>query len=131
MRRVASASQLDAIHVQREIETLLQFPGAKRKPVVFLQETKGMLDAEECRLHWQDKDCKAGYCKEFFSQTWHFTDGACLAVPPGCKDVYYFPVNNATGTCSVDSLDPGYDFPCRDFAKYIQALDKPNVLLPS
>ena len=52
---------------------------------------------------WNDTDCQNGFRKELFAQECTFQDGSCLAIPPNCQDVYYFPYNNVTRTCNVSS----------------------------
>ena len=72
-------------------------------PVVFLEQARGMPNQNECDRMWNGTNCMDGYRKEIFAETFDFDDGSCLAIPKGCKDVYYFPVNNATGTCMISS----------------------------
>eukprot|EP00544_Gedaniella_sp_CCMP2646_P006232 CAMPEP_0202503014 /NCGR_PEP_ID=MMETSP1361-20130828/40655_1 /ASSEMBLY_ACC=CAM_ASM_000849 /TAXON_ID=210615 /ORGANISM="Staurosira complex sp., Strain CCMP2646" /LENGTH=363 /DNA_ID=CAMNT_0049136149 /DNA_START=79 /DNA_END=1167 /DNA_ORIENTATION=+ len=69
--------------------------GYKNLPVVFLGQAKGMLNQTECNLMWDGTYCDDGYRKEIFAQSFHFSAGSCLAVPKGCKDVYFFP------TCDI------------------------------
>lgn len=71
-------------------------------PIVFYTETLGISDPDECHQVWGGEDCDSGgYRKEFFSQRLNFSDGSCLASPPGCDDAYYFPRDNSTGLCSA------------------------------
>ena len=70
-------------------------------PVIFLRQTHGLTDAEECEEFWGGVDCSNGYRKEFFAEIFNFSDGSCLAIPEGCHDVYYFPaVVNGT-SCNI------------------------------
>jgi hypothetical protein len=34
-----------------------------------------------------------------YTQAFNFSNGACIASPPGCNEVYYFPPDKHTGTC--------------------------------
>lgn len=84
--------------------------GYANLPIVLLQQTNGM-NQTECNQVWNGKRCRQGYRKEIFSQTYEFNDGSCLAIPSGCNDVYYFPVDNTTKTCIVTSAG------CKEFER--------------
>jgi len=73
-------------------------------PVLFLSQTRGIADQEECDRVWgRGTDCGDGYRKEFTAQTYRFSNGSCLAKPAGCPDVYFFPVcsNSSSIVCGV------------------------------
>ncbi len=72
--------------------------GYKDLPIVFMEEMKGM-SPEACQRYWGGKGCKDGYRKEVYTQAFNFSNGACIASPPGCNEVYYFPPDKHTGTC--------------------------------
>jgi hypothetical protein len=72
--------------------------GYTELPIVFMEEIKGM-SPEGCRRHWGGVDCEAGYRKEVYTQALNFSNGACIASPPGCNEVYYFPPDEHTGKC--------------------------------
>jgi hypothetical protein len=72
--------------------------GYTELPIVFMEEWKGM-SPEACRQHWGGEDCQVGYRKEVYTQAFNFSNGACIASPPGCNEVYYFPPDKHTGTC--------------------------------
>jgi hypothetical protein len=72
--------------------------GYTELPIVFMEEIKGM-SPEECRQYWGGVDCQVGYHKEVYTQALNFSNGACIASPPGCNEVYYFPADMHTGTC--------------------------------
>jgi hypothetical protein len=72
--------------------------GYTELPIVFMEELKGM-SPEACRQHWGGEDCQVGYRKEVYTQAFNFSNGACIASPPGCNEVYYFPPDKHTGTC--------------------------------
>ena len=76
----------------------------KNLPVVFLEQARGMTNQSECDAVWGGKDCMNGYRKEIFAQSYDFEDGSCLAVPDGCRDVYFFPADK-NGTCMISSED--------------------------
>lgn len=59
-------------------------------PVLFLGQTPGMPTQDACDKYWNGTDCQNGYGKYFFSQTFDFADGSCIARPPGCDDAFYF-----------------------------------------
>jgi hypothetical protein len=63
-----------------------------------MEEIKGM-SPEACRRHWGGVDCEAGYRKEVYTEAINFSNGACIASPPGCNEVYYFPPDKHTGKC--------------------------------
>jgi hypothetical protein len=71
-----------------------------RLPVIFLTYTQGM-NNEDCNQYWNGHDCLNGFQKVLFAQEFTFGDGSCLAIPKGCRNVYYFPYNNTTETCEV------------------------------
>jgi hypothetical protein len=72
--------------------------GYKELPIVFMEEIKGM-PPEACRRYWGGVDCQVGYRKEVYTQAFNFSNGACIASPPGCNEVYYFPPDKHTGKC--------------------------------
>jgi hypothetical protein len=72
--------------------------GYTELPIVFMEEIKGM-SPEECRRYWGGVDCQVGYRKEVYTQALNFSNGACIASPPGCNEVYYFPADKHTGAC--------------------------------
>ena len=80
------------------LERLQEFDdwGYKELPIVFMEEIKGM-SPEACQRYWGGVDCQVGYRKEVYTQAFNFSNGACIASPPGCNEVYYFPAVN--GTC--------------------------------
>lgn len=87
-------------YIQNDVHTMLMRMyelGYRNLPVVFLGQAKGMLNQTECNLMWDGTHCDDGYRKEIFAQSFHFSAGSCLAVPKGCKDVYFFP------TCDISS----------------------------
>lgn len=71
-------------------------------PVIIMRETKG-LNQTECNRVWEGKYCNDGYRKEIFSQSFNFSDGSCLYKHDECDEVYYYPMDNRTGSCSVFS----------------------------
>jgi hypothetical protein len=75
-----------------------------------MKETKGMSNQTECDRVWKGVDCHNGYRKEFFSQTMEFLDGACIGVPTGCEDSFYFPAN--TNVSCEEWLDQSHHL-CR------------------
>ena len=87
--------------VQTALAQMKSLGYTDRKPVVFLEQVKGMMNQQECNDFWNGVECNDGYRKEIFSQEFNFRDGSCLAIPEGCKDVYHFAVDNAT--CIVSS----------------------------
>jgi hypothetical protein len=72
--------------------------GYKDLPIVFMEEIKGM-SPEACQRYWGGENCRDGYRKEVYTQAFYFSNGACIASPPGCNEVYYFPPDKHTGTC--------------------------------
>jgi hypothetical protein len=72
--------------------------GYAELPIVFMEELKGM-PPEACRRYWGGVDCQVGYRKEVYTQAFNFSNGACIASPPGCNEVYYFPPDEHTGMC--------------------------------
>jgi hypothetical protein len=88
--------------VLKELQLMFEY-GFQHIPVVFLEQVRGMSDHTECNLVWNGRDCEDGYRKEIFAQEFNFTDGSCLAIPDGCKDVYFFPVSNTASTCHISS----------------------------
>lgn len=89
--------------VVTSLETMKQMGYTTRLPVVFLTYTRGM-NNEDCNQYWNGHDCLNGYQKVLFAQEFTFGNGgSCLAIPKGCRNVYYFPYNNATETCEVTS----------------------------
>ena len=72
--------------------------GYAELPIVFMEEIKGM-SPEACERYWGGVDCQVGYRKEVYTQALNFSNGACIASPPGCNEVYYFPADKHTGTC--------------------------------
>lgn len=79
-------------------------------PIVFYAESRGMRDQYECSIAWGGDQCENGYRREFFSEQYNFSDGSCLASPPGCccNDVYFYPPDNTTGSmCARYTLKLG------------------------
>ena len=75
-------------------------------PIIFYAKSRGMDDLNECRVAWGGTQCDNGYRKEFFSQQFNFSDGSCLASPPGCNDVYFYRHDNTTtSTCTRYTLE--------------------------
>jgi hypothetical protein len=72
--------------------------GYKDLPIVFMEEIKGM-SPEACQRYWGGENCRDGYRKEVYTLAFNFSNGACIASPPGCNEVYYFPPDKHTGTC--------------------------------
>jgi hypothetical protein len=59
-------------------------------PIIVLGQVQGMKQ-QDCERYWEGIDCDNGFRRFFFAQTFQFPDGSCLAQPPGCLDVFYFP----------------------------------------
>jgi hypothetical protein len=71
-------------------------------PVLFLGQSQGMNhNTTLCDTYWKGVDCDNGARKWFFAQSFHFSDGSCLAKPEKCEDVYYFPDCNVTTTTTT------------------------------
>jgi len=89
--------------VLKELHLMHEF-GFRDIPVVFLEQSRGMMNKVECDQLWNGTRCSDGYRKNIFAQTFNFSDGSRLAVPGGCKDVYFFPPNKTNrGMCQVHS----------------------------
>lgn len=73
--------------------------GYTELPIVFMEEVKGMPSSEACQRYWGGVDCQVGYHKRVYTQALNFSNGACIASPPGCSEVYYFPPDKHTGMC--------------------------------
>lgn len=76
------------------------------KPVLLLEERLGMNDESllhECQRMWGGKNCASGFWKNFIAQPLNFSDGSCLAVPPGCNEVYFFPANEDGKGCQIST----------------------------
>ena len=66
----------------------------KSNPVVIMEQTRGGLDDDECKIYWgggnDNVDCEDGYRKGFFSQEFLFPSGkSCLLYDGSKNDVYY------------------------------------------
>jgi hypothetical protein len=68
-----------------------------RIPIIVLGQVQGMKQ-RDCERYWEGIDCDNGFRRFFFAQTFQFPDGSCLAQPPGCLDVFYFPDCTAVTT---------------------------------
>lgn len=65
--------------LQQQLRTLKRHQYTEWLPVVILQETRGMPNPEECSKYWGGVHCEDGYRKSFFSQSFYFPDGSCIA----------------------------------------------------
>lgn len=106
---ISSDPHLSLEHFKKHQLRRLQFQlgrmfrlGYATLPVVIMRESKGMRNQTECDRFWEGKDCDDGYRKDIFSQTFNFSDGSCLYKHDVCDEVYYYPVNNTTGLCSIN-----------------------------
>jgi hypothetical protein len=74
--------------------------GYRSMPVVVIKQTLGMCE-KECNQFWGGSRCEEGYRKEIFSQAINFSNGACVGVPFGCNDAYYFPMDPNGTSCML------------------------------
>ena len=85
------------------LETMHQMGYTRQLPVVFLSYTRGMNHEWIATRIGMVMTVPMAIEKRLSAQEFIFSNGACLAIPEGCRDVYYFPYNNATNKCDVTS----------------------------
>ena len=90
-------------------------------PVMFYTETRGM-GADECDRFWGGIDCSDGFRKEFFSQSFEFTNGACISNLPGSEEFYYFPPVNRSCSLTKGQLQHPFEHSPYFFSLYWEEL---------